>query len=99
MNQHIEPMNVSNAVFELLRDAAEETAVEPSAVDERLAVPDDVLDVPHVASLLRVGRSTIYALVAKNQIPHRRLGRAIRFSRASVMSWLSTSWQVAKEGR
>ena len=24
--------------------------------------------------------------------------KAIRFSRAAVMSWLSTSWQVAKEG-
>ena len=41
---------------------------------------------------------TIYALVARNQIPHRRLGKAIRFSRAAVMSWLS-SWssQDAKE--
>ena len=58
----------------------------------------DVLDVPQVASLLRVGRNTVYALVAKNQIPHRRLGKVIRFSRTSVMSWLSTSWQVAKEG-
>lgn len=58
----------------------------------------DVLDVPQVAGLLGVGRNTIYALVAKNQIPHRRLGKAIRFSRAAVMSWLS-SWssQDAKE--
>jgi len=66
-----------------------------------LAAPahDDVaLDVPQVATLLCVGRNTIYALVARNQIPHRRLGKAIRFSRTAVMSWLSTSWQVAKEG-
>ena len=62
--------------------------------------PDDaVLDVPQVATLLGVGRNTIYTLVARNAIPHRRLGKAIRFSRAAVMSWLSTSWQVAKEGR
>ena len=59
----------------------------------------DVLDVPRVARLLDVGRNTIYALVARNEIPHRRLGKAIRFSRTAVMSWLSTSWQVAKEGR
>jgi excisionase family DNA binding protein len=51
----------------------------------------DVLDVPHIARLLGVGRNTIYTLVAKNQIPHRRLGKAIRFSRAAVMSWLA-SW-------
>jgi excisionase family DNA binding protein len=61
-------------------------------------IADDVLDVPRVARLLHVGRNTIYALVAKNQIPHRRLGKTIRFSRTAVMSWLSTSWQVAKEG-
>ena len=70
-----------------------------TAIATTAPVLDDVaLDVPQVASLLCVGRNTIYALVAKNQIPHRRLGKAIRFSRAAVMSWLSTSWQVAKEG-
>lgn len=55
-------------------------------VDDR-----DVLDVPQVAQLLGVGRNTIYTLVGRNQIPHRRLGKAIRFSRAGVMSWLA-SW-------
>ncbi len=68
------------------------TTMAPPATD------DVVLDVPRVATLLGVGRNTIYALVARNAIPHRRLGKAIRFSRAAVMSWLSTSWQVAKEG-
>ena len=58
----------------------------------------DVLDVPQVATLLRVGRNTVYALVARNAIPHRRLGKTIRFSRRAVMSWLST-WQGAKEGK
>lgn len=60
----------------------------------------DVLDVLQVASLLDVGRNTIYTLVARNQIPHRRLGKAIRFSRAAVMSWLA-SWSSrdAKEGQ
>jgi excisionase family DNA binding protein len=60
----------------------------------------DVLNVPHVASLLRVGRNTVYALVARNEIPHRRLGKAIRFSRIAVMAWLSSwSLRVAKEGQ
>jgi excisionase family DNA binding protein len=58
----------------------------------------DVLDVPQVATWLRVGRNTVYALVARNAIPHRRLGKTIRFSRRAVMSWLST-WQGAKEGK
>ena len=67
---------------------------------EEVADTSDVLDVPQVASLLSVGRNTIYSLVARNQIPHRRLGKAIRFSRTAVMQWLS-SWssQDAKEGQ
>jgi excisionase family DNA binding protein len=68
--------------------AADASTVAPS----QTAAPDElVLDVPHVARLLGVGRNTIYALVARNAIPHRRLGKAIRFSRAAVMSWLA-SW-------
>ena len=66
------------------------TEVSRAALEE-VAGTSDVLDVPHVARLLGVGRNTIYTLVAKNQIPHRRLGKAIRFSRAAVMSWLA-SW-------
>jgi excisionase family DNA binding protein len=59
----------------------------------------DVIDVPTVARLLAVGRNTVYALVARNAIPHRRLGKQIRFHRAAVMRWLdSWSSQGAKEG-
>ena len=82
------------------RGGAAGTEESDTSADTIAGVPvtGDVLDVPQVASLLAVGRNTIYALVAKNQIPHRRLGKAIRFSRAAVMSWLS-SWssQDAKE--
>lgn len=60
---------------------------------------DSALDVEDVAALLRVGRNTVYSLVAKNQIPHRRLGKQIRFSRAAVMQWLAWSWRDAKEGK
>ena len=73
-------------------------APKPS-VDDPLANADVVLTVDDVAALTRVGRNTIYSLVARNQIPHRRMGKQIRFSRAAVMSWLATSWQGAKEGK
>jgi excisionase family DNA binding protein len=59
---------------------------------------DEVLDVEDVARLLRVGRNTIYELVGRNEIPHRRLGKQIRFSRAVLMRWLDPwSSQGAKE--
>lgn len=63
----------------------------PDATITPPMIDDLVLDVPQVASLLGVGRNTIYTLVARNGIPHRRLGKAIRFSRDAVMQWLS-SW-------
>jgi excisionase family DNA binding protein len=59
---------------------------------------DSVLDVDEVASLLRIGRNTVYELVGRNEIPHRRLGKQIRFSRRALMRWLdSWSSQGAKE--
>jgi excisionase family DNA binding protein len=49
---------------------------------------DEVIDVPAVARLLHVGRNAVYELVGRNAIPHRRLGKQIRFSRAAIMRWL-----------
>jgi excisionase family DNA binding protein len=63
-----------------------------------VAAIDEVIDVERVARLLHVGRNTVYALVARNAIPHRRLGKQIRFNQAAVMRWLdSWSLQGAKE--
>jgi excisionase family DNA binding protein len=61
---------------------------------------DDVIDVSSVARMLRVGRNKIYEMVARNEIPHRRFGRGIRFSRTAIMRWLD-SWspRIAKEGQ
>jgi excisionase family DNA binding protein len=49
----------------------------------------DVLTVPEAMELLRIGRDTIYAECARNRIPHRRIGRSIRFSRVALMRWLA----------
>lgn len=104
-----QPTNATStdAITNLFRDASTDLpaaraalANEPDSL-EFYAEADAtaVLAVNDVATLLRVGRNTVYALVAKNQIPHRRLGKQIRFSRAAVMQWLSWSWRVAKEGK
>lgn len=64
------------------------------------APDDDVIDVIGVVRMLRVGRNKIYEMVARNEIPHRRFGRRIRFSRTAIMRWLD-SWspRIAKEGQ
>ena len=62
------------------------------------APDDDVIDVAGVGRMLHVGRNKVYEMVARNEIPHRRFGRGIRFSRTAIMRWLdSWSLQGAKE--
>lgn len=63
------------------------------------ALPE-VLTVPEVAALLRVDRKTIYAMVQRGEIPGaRRLGTAIRFSRATVVAWLAQGQGRAPRSR
>lgn len=77
--------------IECLSDANEHQA---------LSLGGEVLEVRDIARVLRVGRNAVYGLVSRNEIPHRRIGKQIRFSRAAVMRWLSSwSLQVAKKGQ
>lgn len=48
----------------------------------------EVLNVDEVAELLGVGRNTVYDAANRGEIPHRRLGRRLIFSREAVMNWL-----------
>ena len=43
-----------------------------------------MLTVPEVARLLRIGRNLAYELVARGEIPSRRLGRKILIPRAEL---------------
>ena len=63
------------------------------SVPSKAPAVDDVLDVEGATRLLRIGRNTVYELVGRNEIPHRRLGKQIRFSRAAIMRWLD-SWSL-----
>lgn len=48
----------------------------------------EVLNVDEVASLLGVHRQTVYDYAGMGELPHRRLGRRIIFSRRAVLAWL-----------
>ena len=50
--------------------------------------PIEVLTADQLAALLGVNRKTIYEAVARNEIPHRRLGRRLIFERGAVLRWL-----------
>jgi excisionase family DNA binding protein len=41
-----------------------------------------------VATLLGVDRKTVYNAASRGQLPSRRLGRRLLFSRSAVLAWL-----------
>ena len=83
---------------------ADESADEPaSSRPVRLGpreLDTDVLTVEEAAVFLKVGRNTLYDACGRNEVPCRRIGRQIRFSRAALVTWLgSWSKQGAQEGQ
>ena len=51
----------------------------------------DVLDVAGAMKLLQLGRNAVYDGCARGTIPHRRIGKLIRFSREGLLRWLASS--------
>jgi excisionase family DNA binding protein len=51
----------------------------------------DVLDVHGAAALLTVSADTVYDLLAKGELPGRKVGRKWLTTRAAVMRWIETS--------
>ena len=58
--------------------------------EARHANESDVLTVDEAAQYLRIGRSQAYDAIGRGEIPHRRVGRSIRLSRAALRAWLAT---------
>lgn len=48
----------------------------------------EVMTAEDVAEFLGVDRKTVYDAVGRNEIPHRRLGKRIIFSRLALVDWL-----------
>ncbi|MBI3322885.1 MAG: helix-turn-helix domain-containing protein [Candidatus Omnitrophica bacterium] len=51
---------------------------------------NDVMTVSEVAEYLRVNPQTVYRKAKAGELPVVRIGRAIRFRRAELESWLRT---------
>ena len=48
------------------------------------------LTVIEVAGYIGLSKDFVYALVAKNEIPHIRIGSRIVFKRASIDAWMNS---------
>lgn len=63
-----------------------ETTYEPAP--QRL-----LLRIPEVMTLLGLGRTTIYQLIATGELPVVRVGRAVRISRVALDKWVEERQQ------
>ncbi|MFC1930894.1 helix-turn-helix domain-containing protein [Chloroflexota bacterium] len=50
-----------------------------------------------VTQILGIGRSLVYELIARKEIPSIRIGRCIRVSSESLQRWLRDQEQQSKE--
>lgn len=49
---------------------------------------EPLLNADEAAQLLHVPRSTLYELVRSRHLPHVRVGRGLRFTRAGLAQWV-----------
>lgn len=62
-------------------------------MDEELKI----ITAAEVAELLGVTRETVYRLTRANQIPHFRIGTAIRYSKKSIIDWIAVELDERNE--
>src|ERR1700694_2590469 len=48
------------------------------------------MELEDVARMLKLSASSVYRLTASASIPHFKIGRRLRFSRAAVQAWLDS---------
>jgi excisionase family DNA binding protein len=59
---------------------------------------DHVMTASEAALMLRLSRDSLYAAANRGDIPHRRVGRRMLFSRVALMAWLQgSSVQIAND--
>jgi excisionase family DNA binding protein len=52
-------------------------------------IPREVLCADEVAQWFGLDRKTVYAAVARGEIPHRRVGKRVLFHRNALLAWLT----------
>jgi excisionase family DNA binding protein len=69
----------------------------PSSDGAGITYPSDsdVMTVEDGAAFLRIGRNALYDAIGRGEVPHRRIGKSIRLSRAALVRWLEGSCGAA----
>lgn len=58
-------------------------------MSEQQLLREPLLNAEEAARLLKVPLSTLYELVRSRGLPHVRLGRTLRFTRADLGAWIA----------
>jgi excisionase family DNA binding protein len=58
----------------------------------------EVMDADELATFLGVDRKTVYDYAGRGEIPHRRLGKRLLFSRTAIVAWLGACKAASREG-
>jgi len=55
-----------------------------------------VLTVDEVAQIMRIHRETVYAMARRGEIPCKKVGGSLRFSRDRIFKWLNGDEEVER---
>lgn len=58
----------------------------------------DIMSASEVGAFLGLSRNSVYEAAGRGEIPHRRVGRRLLFSRAALVSWLGLKEREVPEG-
>lgn len=59
----------------------------------------EILDVNAAATFLTVSKNTLLHWLKTTDIPHRRIGKTILFTRAALIRWVSAGGDNCREGK
>ena len=60
---------------------------------------NEIMSVNEVSSYLKLTKSTIYKLTQKDELPHSKLGKQLRFRKSKVDSWIEQRERQAKKAK
>lgn len=64
--------------------------IDPTAIDaSKTLFENQVLTMKEAAALMQVSVRTIQKRIANGTIPHKRIGKCIRFSRDQLLAWVA----------
>lgn len=59
---------------------------------------DTILTIPEVAKYLKLSKSKVYGMVARNEIPYIRIGKNVRIKQSDLEKWLQENSRTSMKG-